>query len=144
FNTNFTCVGQDVQFSDSTITQDSIISYHYDFGNGSTSSQKDPMNIYQNAGNYTVVYTVVSLQGCTSSVSKSIYIAPPPFVDAGVDRTYISGSAGGIQLNASASGSGSFRWSPSEGLNTDNNPNPLANPDTTTTYTVTFTNEFGC
>lgn len=144
FTTNSTCVGQDVKFRDSTITEDSIKSYHYDFGDGNTSSQKDPINVYQNMGNYTVTLTVNTLSGCTHTISKSVYISPAPFVDAGADRTFISGNAAGIQLNATGSGSGSYRWTPIEGLNTNNNPNPLANPDTTTTYTVTFTDELGC
>jgi len=44
-----------------------------------------------------------------------------------------------VQLYASGDSALTFLWTPSEGLNNPNIPEPLATPDTTTTYTVTAT-----
>lgn len=47
-------------------------------------------------------------------------------------------------LNASAPGAISYLWSPASGLSNVNIANPIANPTTTTTYTVAATNGLGC
>jgi len=47
---------------------------------------------------------------------------------------------GGIQLNAS--GGQSYQWSPSESVSNPNIANPIANPEVSTTYSVTITD--GC
>jgi surface protein len=46
------------------------------------------------------------------------------------------------QLNAS--GGSIYSWSPMEGLDDPNIPNPMASPDTTTTYFVDIMNDEGC
>lgn len=38
----------------------------------------------------------------------------------------------------------SYSWSPSAGLSCDDCPNPIATPDTTTTYILTATDTYGC
>ncbi len=38
----------------------------------------------------------------------------------------------------------SYEWSPAAGLNCSNCPDPLATPDTTTTYSVIVTDSYGC
>ncbi len=37
-----------------------------------------------------------------------------------------------------------YSWTPSDGLSCDNCPDPLATPDTTTTYVLTATDTYGC
>jgi gliding motility-associated-like protein len=41
-------------------------------------------------------------------------------------------------------GNGSYSWSPHTGLSTPNSSNPIANPDSTTNYTLTITGSNGC
>lgn len=47
-------------------------------------------------------------------------------------------------LNAFAPGGISYTWSPVTGLSNPTIPNPIANPTTTTTYTVLVTDALGC
>lgn len=48
-----------------------------------------------------------------------------------------------IELGVAADGDGTFSWEPSETLNDPNIQNPIATPEETTTYTVTFTDLCG-
>ena len=48
------------------------------------------------------------------------------------------------ETNYEGGGNLSFSWEPSEGLNTTNNQNPIANPTQTTTYYVTVSSTEGC
>lgn len=53
------------------------------------------------------------------------------------DVSICNGSS--IQLNAAGNPNGSFSWTPSTGLSNANIQNPIASPESTTTYTVTYT-----
>lgn len=61
---------------------------------------------------------------------------------AGVDDTICQGSS--TQLNASGLNAVTYSWSPVGGLDNPAIPNPIANPNVTTTYEVTITNATGC
>lgn len=50
----------------------------------------------------------------------------------------------GASINLSASGGQSYNWTPTESLTNYNTANPTAQPDSTTIYTVSVTNVYGC
>jgi gliding motility-associated-like protein len=50
----------------------------------------------------------------------------------------------GESVDLVASGGDSYTWTPSTGLSCTDCPNPTASPLTTTTYTVSAVDEFGC
>ncbi len=56
------------------IVTDSITLYSWDFGDGITSEENSPLNIYAQGGAYDVTLTITTEQGCTHTVTKSIYI----------------------------------------------------------------------
>lgn len=59
------------------------MSYKWDFGDGSTSTEKAPTHRYSSAGNYIVTLTAKSSSGGTANCRKQIMISTPP--------VYISG-----------------------------------------------------
>jgi len=93
----------------------------------------------QYSGNYSV--SVVGSAGCTPASSPIVVaVNPTPVTVAG---SYIAScESSTTQLNAS--GDGTFSWLPTSGLNNSLIFNPIASPSSTTTYTVTATNSFGC
>lgn len=52
----------------------SVVSYNWNFGNGTTSTQVNPVATYSTPGFYTVTLTVTDITGCTSTLSKSQYM----------------------------------------------------------------------
>jgi gliding motility-associated-like protein len=48
---------------------DSITSYSWDFGDGTTSTQQLPTHTYNTAGNYTIQLTITAQTGCTKTIS---------------------------------------------------------------------------
>ncbi len=60
-------------------------------------------------------------------MDETIYIGYPPF---------------SAQLNAL--GGTNYSWSPTTGLNNPNIPDPIADPEESTFYTVTVTDNNGC
>ena len=56
----------------------------------------------------------------------------------------VIGICSGNSVNITASGVNSYSWAPATGLSCTTCANPVASPTTTTTYTVTGTNQYGC
>jgi parallel beta-helix repeat protein len=96
--------------------------------------------------NSTAIYSVTTTEGnCTYIDSILVTVLPFLSLDAGPDTSHCPGVAVGL-LATPTGGSGSFTylWSPTTGLNNAHIANPLANPSSTVTYTVTVTDAVGC
>ena len=115
-------------------------SYDWDFGDGQSSTNFNPANIYSNAGNYSVKLTAVG-PGGANSLTRTNYIlvanVPPPVADFVAAPT--SGSAPlTVYFTNLSSASTSYGWDFGDGhTSADANPgNFYANAGT---YTVTLT-----
>lgn len=79
--------------------------------------------------------------GCVNQDSVQIQVNPLPLVDAGNDTT----KCGNVGVQLSASGGVSYAWlAPITGLSDPLIANPVANPDSSTTYYVSVTDANGC
>jgi len=85
------------------------------------------------ASNYVV--TIVDTNSCMAIDSILVTMLDPLFANAGVDVKICAGEY--IQLGAALIEGQTYSWSPSSGLDDPSSPNPIANPDTTTEYSVT-------
>ena len=98
----------------------------------------DPQTNITNPGylTTTLVWTEDN-NGCVDSDYITIAFTEPSFADAGDDVSICSGD--NIVLNAQ--GGNIYNWAPAIGLNGAAGSSPTANPNDTTTYTVTVTNQ---
>lgn len=81
-NASFTfdkqCLNVPVNFTDnSTISSGNITTWNWDFGNGNTSTNQNPSNIYNAIGGYNVSLTVTSDSGCTNTIINSLSFTNP-------------------------------------------------------------------
>ena len=69
-----------ITFTDTSIDSDtSIASWHWDFGDGNTSTQHNPTHQYPVKGTYTVTLTVTdSYDGSTDNITKSVTVLNSP------------------------------------------------------------------
>ncbi|MCH8903497.1 MAG: T9SS type A sorting domain-containing protein, partial [Bacteroidetes bacterium] len=70
-----------------------------------------------------------------------------PNANAGSNKTIICGgstSIGGAPTGSGGTGPYTYSWSPIAGLNDPTIPNPISSPSSSTTYTVTVTDNYGC
>ena len=71
--------GQEVNFnSDALDSLGQELTYHWDFGDGETSTEIEPLHTYTEAGRYPVTVSVTGPDGATSTASASIYVYPTP------------------------------------------------------------------
>jgi hypothetical protein len=84
--------------------------------------------------------TLPSIHGCDSIIVTQLTVNTLPTANAG---SYVRICKGhNTQLNAT--GGSSYNWSPATGLTASNIANPVASPDTTTTYMVTVSDLNSC
>ncbi|MBN2543316.1 gliding motility-associated C-terminal domain-containing protein [bacterium] len=94
---------------------------------------------------YTI--TVTDGVGCTATDAVWVYIYDPPAVDAGRDVTICTGYSATIGGSPTATGGSppySYLWTPGTTLSSTTVSNPVATPDTSTSYTITVTDSRGC
>ena len=81
FSANNACVGNPVQFNNTSTTNpaNQTMSYQWNFGDGQTSNQQSPSHTYNTPGNYNVTLTASCGNGtCTSTKTQSVSIFSPP------------------------------------------------------------------
>ncbi len=108
--------------------------YLWNFG-PSTSTLTNPSYTYNTNGAYNVTLTVTDVNGCTNATVAPISIFNfSPGVVAG------NTICRGFSANLNASGGTNYTWTPSSTLNNTASATPIANPTTTSIYTVIILN----
>jgi PKD repeat protein len=76
FTANDVCLGQPITFVNSSEGSDANVqSWFWDFGDGITSSQKNPTHSYTNAGNYEVRLRVTANNACSNETINTVRVS---------------------------------------------------------------------
>lgn len=130
-SSNPACSGQTT-----TLTASGANSYTWDPG-GSTSN---PITVSPNS---TTTYTVTgAVSTCTSTAVLTLTVNPTPTLTVN-SYTICNGSSTTVTVTGAGSG-GTYSWTPSTGLSATTGTSVVASPTTTTAYTVSGTDSFGC
>lgn len=68
------CPGTEIQFFDQSVPDTTLLSWSWDFGDGTTASTPNPTKIYTASGLYTVTLTVTNILNCSHTITKTDYI----------------------------------------------------------------------
>ena len=136
FNPNG-CVGVAHNFTD--ISANAPNSFYWTFGDGNSSTNQNPSNVYLTAGTYLVTFVAINANG-SDTIAYNVTIYDNPIINAGTDQTICFGASIGL----SASGGFTYNWTPPTGLSSTSIYNPTASLTSTTTYTVIGTDTNGC
>ena len=144
---DYTCVGQAMQFSDSTSSFGQVVGWSWDFGDGGSSNVQNPSHVYTADGVYTVTLTVTDASGCQDSISHPVTVASPEFFPSAMPAAVCPGFDSQLNagLNHPFASQYNYTWTPAGTLNNASVSNPTATPSATTMYTVTATDpSTGC
>ncbi|MES2762568.1 MAG: PKD domain-containing protein [Bacteroidota bacterium] len=131
------CIGTTDVFSNLSLNANS---YNWNFGDGATSSAGTPSHLYTSPGTYTVSLAILdNAHGCKDTLKKTMQIFPVPLLSLNGRDTCQNKPT---QLNVS--GGTTYTWSPAFGLSNPNISNPVATLSTTTLFSVTANNIYGC
>ena len=131
----FTSVNCTNQITFNNITTPPASSFFWEFGDGKSSIDSNPIYTYNSPGTYTVTLNTSNNYNCESQTDTVVQLyVPPIFINDNQTNCIFEST----QL--SASGGFAYNWSPSSGLNNPTIANPIASPTVTTTYTANITN----
>ncbi|MCB0430644.1 MAG: PKD domain-containing protein [Flavobacteriales bacterium] len=142
------CLGEPVTFIDTTLVMggDSVVAWYWQFGDGDTSSLRDPIHVYPTNGGYPVELIVTTNVGCKDTVTSSVTVLAPPHADFQTDKTLLKGSESIQFTDLSTGGIVSWFWDFGDSTGTSSVQNPSYNYDEIGVYSVTLivTDANGC
>lgn len=140
------CLNEEVQFTnESTLIQQSA----WDFGDGNTSSEHNPIHVYTQIGTYDVSLVVTTEFGCQDTLTKSVIVYDPPVVSLDVTPDSLCGPLLASFINNSSGPDISYAWDFGNGTTgTEENPNQISYPagilaDTSYSITLSVSNLCG-
>jgi len=141
FNFSGTCFTKPFMFSDkSTPVGGKINSWHWLFGTGDTSDNKNPVYTYFSPGVNNVQLIATNTFGCKDTIVKPVTVLDAQPIKLGFNDTLI---CKGDSVTLKAEGEGNFSWSPDLNINNNSTPTPVVDPPSTITYKVNIDNN-GC
>ena len=132
------CIPQSVLFLNDSQNGNA---YFWDFGDGNTSTEEEPIYQYTEPGSYEVQLVVYDTTGCFSSDSVTLIVDIGAFSGGVVDP--ITPICPGESYQLEAFGGQFYEWTPSGLLDDPSSPTPTATIDQTTTFSVTVSDTCG-
>lgn len=137
-----------VQFFDnSTVTSGPpITSWHWDFGDGTTSNLASPFHSYDTPGNHEVLLIVDSDAGCPDTLAQTITLIPAPIVDIGHNAPCFGEPLELHDNTTSGTPMIGRLWDFGDGTATSTDPNPVHDYSAVGNYNITLivTGANGC
>lgn len=149
FNTasglSFNCVGDSFNFVNNTTSDASTLplTYLWEFGDGTTSTDFNPTKTYLASGTYTVTLTAYTFQACQSYSTKTLTVNPLPIVSFTASN---SCDYNPVVFANTTPNTLSCSWDFGDGTSTSSVPNPLHQYSNYGSYTAQLivTSNAGC
>ncbi len=136
------CVGQQIAITNTSSPTPTSASWN--FGNGTTSSNINPIIVYTSPGIYSIQLTS-TFGGCTASISHQITISPKPSTSFTGFPTASCTAPLTVNFSNNSSGATTYEWHFGDGTtSTDFNPTHTYNNFGTYSDTLITTNANGC
>ncbi len=129
--------GNIVQFTDLSTSNSTIVSYFWEFGDGTTSTQQSPVYAYVSSGFYLVCLTIETIDSCMSTICQPVFIFGGG-CSASFTYAAINPVSNPTQISFTDNSIGSvieWLWDFGDG-NVSNLANPVHNYASAGTYTV--------
>jgi gliding motility-associated-like protein len=139
------CVPLTSSFLDLSVTNTSVVSWQWDFGDGGSSNLQNPVYTYLNDGNYSVSLSVIDINGCQNLVTEIdlLEIISIPVADFTYDISLSCDSSDIVSFENNTIIASSFIWDFGDGT-TSNMHNPIHNFSTGIFSIALYANNNGC
>ncbi|MCB0704130.1 MAG: gliding motility-associated C-terminal domain-containing protein [Saprospiraceae bacterium] len=123
-----------IQFYDESVNaQSNVTGIYWEFSNGDNATISDPSITLYNSQLLEATLILSSDDGCVDTLTQSIQI---DLIEVDIEDTLLICNHIPVPLNPGFDPIYQYNWAPGTGLDDPDSPNPLANPDETTTYTA--------
>jgi gliding motility-associated-like protein len=136
------CSGTQLGFSDQSLSKDTfnITSWNWDFGDGNTSTARNPANNFPGSGTYNVTLKVKTGANCTHEVKKTVTVKEPVVIPPiGAKDSILICTGDSILLYSNKISGATVKWEgPKKFTSTDNSPSiPKADTARSGLYIIT-------
>ncbi len=141
------CLGEEFDIFYVSDANEDIVSWNYNFGDGSFSKNRNPSHIYNYISNFDVGLEVLSSHGCRNdTVMLNVIKAHDfPIADFKVDKLFASEISSEISFYNGSVGATKYLWDFDNGEYTyEENPIFRFNNPRSYDVSLTATNDFGC
>lgn len=123
-----------VTFLDATvISEDTVVAWEWTFSNGETSDIQNPELMLTTDQQIIATLKVTTSDDCMDTVQDTFDIE---LIDLNIPDTVRVCMGSSVELNPNPDLDFTYEWTPEEGLDDANSPNPVATVTENTTYTV--------
>lgn len=141
FNNNNKCAGTTITFTNTSTAVDTYTTYFWDFGDGNTSTQKNPTHSYTINGTYSVKLTSTNNSICEDdSPIKTVTVTAAPEADFTYPTSACTNNA--VSFTSTSTGTDAstiYTWDFGDATPTSNLQNPTHTYTTAGSYNVTLT-----
>lgn len=144
------CLPKTIQFTDqSTSAAGSLSNWLWDFGDGSTSTVRNPSHTYSTAGNFTVSLRVTNSFGCVTVLTRTslVDIAQPVQADFTHTTPSVCATNPTVNFTNTSTGQGAmtYQWQFGDGgTSTQQNPSHTYSTQGVFTVTLIAVSPYGC
>ncbi|MBI4647200.1 MAG: PKD domain-containing protein, partial [Bacteroidia bacterium] len=141
------CANDPILFTHtSTVLNDSVVAWLWDFGDGHTDTVSSPQNTYINMGEFTIILTEQTSLGCEDTAVQSITIDPSPIAGFTLSD---SNPRQGLPVSVTDNSTGATSWfydfGDQQGTSTEAEPTyTYFAPDGAYTVMQVVGNDYGC
>lgn len=147
FSASFVCFNEQTAFTNKALNgSHPITNWSWSFGDGGTSTARNPLYTYATPGTKTVTQTVTDAEGCSSSITDDIYVNRLPVPTFSVTDTCFEDTTSFSSLSVGTDGViNSYQWSFGNGAtSTQINPRNYYNADGLFTVRLRVADDNGC
>lgn len=146
------CHGEPTEFLDassvtSLFTNNTIDTWHWNFGDNSTSTDEDPVHMYNDFGNYDVTLVLATNNGCMDSITQTVSVYAMPNINGSMNNLCLGEESNFLNLSTINDGNiDTYNWDFGDGSAQSNDFSPSYTYTIEGVYTVTLTgtSNFGC
>ena len=140
---NVICAPYTVNFVNKSQVISMGSTYYWDFGDGSSSNQKNPSHLYTNSGVFKIKLIVSDTGSCNffDTLVREIVVLSNSS-DTLPTKTICKGDFIQIGIAPAANPNVTYSWLPTNGLNNPSIANPIASPTTNQTYLLFITDGY--
>ncbi len=121
------------------VTNDTIVSYNWNFGDGSSSSQASPKHTFTAPGTYDVVLSYTTKGGCSDTTNYIINVYQKPQFNFTASVNPVCGSNPVLFTVTGSNLVGTFTWNFGDGIEYDSLPPPFSHRyQSDSVYTVSL------
>ena len=144
FTATSACIGNAVQFTDASTSTGSYSS-QWDFGDGSTTGQRNPQYTYKSAGNFIVKLKITNASGCSSLFTDTVTISDEPVAAFSIANLCSGSALAFTSTSTKVSTGATYSWSFGDGATaTGQSPTHTYAKGGSYVVSLTVTNPGGC